>query len=199
MKLVEGISKEIGDFTYIDKDTFSTPFFTEDYCKYFIQTFEDLGFEVDENGNYDTLIHRPPGGEEMCKQFLEAVESKIEPEILKCFTSVIKNRLWSGYPVPFIKKFFSTGQKNLDMHSDNSLLTLFVKLNNDFTGCETIFPRQNWNMKDLPVGHMVIFPGAITHPHYTTELFEGIKYSLIGRVSILIPRENKFDNLKDIW
>jgi hypothetical protein len=198
LRLLSGISEEIGNFTYIDKDTFSTPFFTEEYCKHFIEVFENHGFEVDENGNYDTLIHHPPEGDQICKDFLSVVEEKIEPEILNCFTHVIKNRLWSGYPVPFIKKFFKKGQKNLNLHSDNSLLTLFVKLNNDFEGCETVFPRQNWNMKDLPVGHMAIFPGSITHPHYTTELFEGTKYSLIGRISILTPRENKFDNLKDV-
>tara|TARA_R110001583_G_scaffold7985_10_gene38949 strand:+ start:38748 stop:39344 length:597 start_codon:yes stop_codon:yes gene_type:complete len=198
LKLIEGISEQIGSFSYIDKDTFSTPFFTEEYCNHFIDKFENLGFDVDENGNYDTLIHLPPGGEEICKDFLKVVEDKIEPEILKCFTHVIKNRLWRGYPVPFIKKFFKTGQKDLNLHSDNSLITLFVKLNNSFDGCETIFPRQDWNMKDLPVGHMAVFPGSITHPHYTTELFSGIKYSLIGRVSILTPRENKFDDLKSI-
>jgi|TARA_Y100000034_G_scaffold131156_1_gene191300 hypothetical protein len=74
----------------------------------------------------------------------------------------------------------------------------FVKLNNNFEGCETVFPRQEWNTKDLPVGHMVTFPGVITHPHYTTRLASGIKYSLVGRVTILSPRENEFDDIAKI-
>jgi len=198
LRLVDGISDQIGNFTYIDKDTFSTPFFTEEYCKYFIDIFENHGLQVHKNGNYDTLIHHPPDGDEMCRDYLRIVKDKVEPEIVNCFTHVIKNRLWRGYPVPFIKKFSSTGQRDLNMHVDNSLLTLFVKLNDDFIGCETIFPRQDINLKDVKVGHMIVFPGVVTHPHYTTALESGIKYSLVGRASILTPRENIFDNLEDI-
>ena len=197
MKLIEGIHDNVGKFDYIDKDTFTTPFFTEEYCKHFIDLFEDYGFTVDENGNYDTLIHRPPGGDEICSSFLRVVQEKIEPEIVKAFTPVIKNRLWSGYPVPFIKKFSDTGQKKLKLHSANSLITLFIKLNDDFKGCNTVFPRQDWSTDKLQVGHMAIFPGAITHPHFTKRLESGTKYSLIGRVSILTHRENKFDNIND--
>lgn len=197
LKINEGIHRDIGKFSYIDKDTFSTPFFTKEYCKYFISLFEELGFDVDENGNYDTLIHKVPAGDELCESFLTVVQEIIEPEILKAFTPAIKNRLWRGYPVPFIKKFSSLGQTKLKLHSDNSLITLFVKLNDEFEGCETVFPRQNWNMKDLEVGHMVIFPGSITHPHYTKKMISGCKYSLVGRISILSPRENQFDSIRE--
>ena len=86
MRLKDGIHKDIGKFTYVDKDTFLTPFFTREYCDHFIGLFEDLGFEVDENGNYDTLIHRVAGGDQICADFNEIVENVIEPEILKAFT-----------------------------------------------------------------------------------------------------------------
>ena len=38
---------------------------------------------------------------------------------------------------------------------------------------------------------MIIIPEVITHPHYTSKLEWGIKYSLIERISILDPRESK--------
>ena len=198
MRLRDGIHEDVGVITYIDDNTVSTPFFTGEYCRYFIDLFEELGFAVDKNGNYDTLIHKASGGDEICSSFLDVVERAIEPEILKVFTPAIKSRLWHGYPVPFIKKFSGTGQTDLSLHNDNSLLTLFVKLNDDFEGCETIFPRQKWSMKDAKVGHMVIFPGVATHPHYTTELFSGVKYSLVARISILTPRTNEFDDIRDV-
>lgn len=197
MRLRDGIHEDIGKFTYVDKDTLLTPFFTSEYCKHFIGLFEELGFEVDDNGNYDTLIHKVKGGDEICADFTEIVESVIEPEIVKAFTPAIKNRLWQGFPIPFVKKFSKVGQKTLDLHSDNSLMTLFVKLNDDFKGCRTVFPRQEWSLDDVPAGTMAVFPGSITHPHYTTELFEGSKYSLVARVTILTHRTNKFDNISD--
>ena len=154
--------------------------------------------EVDEFGNCDTLINVGPKGNEICYSFSDIFERIIEPEILKAFTSAPKNRLWSGLPVPFIKKFSDKGQTSLKLHTDNSLFTLFVKLNDDYQGCDTIFPRQNWSMGDLSIGHMVIFPGVATHPHYTTQLTSGVKYSLIGRHSILQPRKNEFDNIVNL-
>ena len=198
MEFNQGIHKDIGNFSYINNDLFTTAFFTEEYCRYFIGLFEKLGFEIDNTGNYDTFINKVHGGNIICNSFLKIVERYIEPEILKTFTLAVKNRLWSGYPVPFIKKFSKTGQYNLKLHSDNSLFTLFVKLNDDFEGCDTIFPRQKWSTKDLGVGNVVIFPGVVTHPHYTTQLTSGVKYTLVGRVSILEARHDMFDDIENV-
>ena len=67
MEFNQGIHEDLGNFNYINNDTISTAFFTEEYCRYFIGLFENLGFEIDENGNYDTLINKVPGGNEICK------------------------------------------------------------------------------------------------------------------------------------
>lgn len=192
MKLINGIDKNIGNVSYVDKDTIITPFFTSSYCDYLIQKFNNFGWEVDKNGNYDTYLHKIENGFEDCKDFLSIIKDKLEPVIVENWTHVIKNRLWKYYPVPFGKKFSSKGQKDLNLHVDNSLLTLFVKLNDDYTGCNTVFPRQNWNTSELNKGSMLIMPGIVTHPHYTESLKSGEKYSLIGRVSILDVRESNY-------
>jgi len=198
MNFIEGLSPAIGDFRYVDNDLMITKFFTKQYCDYLISQFEKSGFTVDEDGNYDMLMHEIEGGSDLCFLYLDAVKKYIEPAILKNWTPAIKNRLWSGYPIPFCKKFSDTGQKSLKMHSDNSLLTLFVKLNSDYKGCNTIFPRQRWSMDDVAAGEMMIFPGSITHPHYTERLESGVKYSLIGRISILETREKSHDNIENL-
>ena len=127
-----------------------------------------------------------------CQDFLDVIKTKIEPAIIENWTSVIKNRLWKYYPVPFGKKFSNKGQKDLKLHVDNSLITLFVKLNDDYTGCNTVFPRQSWDTSYLEKGSMLVIPGIITHPHYTTMLESGVKYSFIGRISILDVRESDY-------
>jgi len=200
MRLVEGIDKNIGKCQYVDKDTIITPFFTEEYCDYLIEKFENYGWKIDDDGNYDTYLHLIENGKQDCKDFLNITKNKIEPEIIKNWTHVIKNRLWKYHPVPFAKKFDVNGQKKLKLHVDNSLLTLFVKLNSDYEGCNTVFPRQDWNTSFLKKGQMLIIPGIITHPHYTEKLKSGVKYSLIGRISILDIRESNYfaDNIESV-
>jgi len=105
MRLKEGIHKDLGKFNYIDKETIITPFFTNEYCDYLIKLFDDFGWEIDGQGNYDTYLHKIKNGKEACKDFLEIIKQKIEPEIVKNWTPAIKGRLWKYYPVPFAKKF----------------------------------------------------------------------------------------------
>ena len=192
MKLKDGIHNQIGQFINLDKDTLITPFFTAEYCDYLIEKFNKHGWEVDQNGNYDTYLHKIEEGKSDCRDFLNVVKEKIEPKIVENWTHVIKNRLWKYYPVPFGKKFSKKGQEDLKLHVDNSLITLFVKLNDDYQGCDTVFPRQNWDTSYLKKGDMLVIPGVITHPHYTTSLESGEKYSLIGRISILDVRESDY-------
>ena len=94
MRLKDGIDKDIGNLKFVDKDTIITPFFTSEYCDYLISKFNNLGWEVDEDGNYDTYLHKVADGNLDCKDFLEVVQEKIEPHILENWTHVIKNRLW---------------------------------------------------------------------------------------------------------
>lgn len=200
MRLIEGISNDVGTFNYVDNDTITTPFFTREYCDYLIKKLNDYGSDIDSNGNYNTYLHKIKDGVNDCKDYLSIIRKVIEPEIEKNWTHVIKNRLWEHYPVPFIKKYNKTGQKKLNLHSDNALFTFLVKLNDDYSGCNTIFPRQNWSTDQLGKGEMLIAPGIVTHPHYTESLLGGEKYTLIGRGTILDVRRNvdASDNIEDI-
>ena len=99
-----------------------------------------------------------------------------------------------------MKKFSLKGQTELKLHVDNSLITFLVKLNDNYGGCDTVFPRQKWDTRNLKKGEMVINPGIITHPHYTTKLTWGEKYTLVGRVTILDVRESEktSDNIESV-
>tara|TARA_B100000029_G_scaffold507535_1_gene592373 strand:+ start:386 stop:1003 length:618 start_codon:yes stop_codon:yes gene_type:complete len=200
MKLKDGIHSDIKKFTYLNQETIITPFFTNDYCDHLINRLEKHGWKVDENGNYDMYLNEIEDGKEWCRDFLEIIKKDIEPEIVKNWTEAIKGRLWKYYPVPFAKKFSLKGQSELDLHVDNALITFFVKLNDNFGGCDTVFPRQKWDTSNLKKGEMLIIPGIITHPHYTKKLTWGEKYSLVGRVSILDVRESKeySDNIESV-
>ncbi|MFM8867081.1 MAG: 2OG-Fe(II) oxygenase [Ilumatobacteraceae bacterium] len=53
-----------------------------------------------------------------------------------------------------------------------------VKLNESYEGAELEFPRQGFSNKDLRVGDIVVWPSLVTHPHRSTPLVSGTKYSL---------------------
>jgi len=98
----------------------------------------------------------------------------IEPIIGKHWTCCS----YRGLRDAFIIKYSMNGQKHLRLHSDISLITGSVKLNDDYTGGELYFPRQDFSNKDVPVGKCILFPGQVTHPHTSKELKSGTKFSL---------------------
>ena len=78
----------------------------------------------------------------------------------------------------FVIKYEMDKQRSLRLHQDASLVTGSVKLNDDYEGGILEFPRQGVSNKDIPIGKCILFPGQVTHPHTSTELQSGIKYSL---------------------
>ena len=78
----------------------------------------------------------------------------------------------------FTMRYSVETQKELGLHTDASLVTGSVKLNEDYEGAELIFPRQDFNNIKVPKGKCILFPGEVTHGHYVPELLSGVKYSL---------------------
>ena len=85
---------------------------------------------------------------------------------------------WYGLRDAFIIKYTMEGQKKLRVHTDASLVTGSVKLNDSYSGGELYFPRQDFSNKDIPVGKCILFPGQVTHCHESKPITEGTKYSL---------------------
>ena len=77
----------------------------------------------------------------------------------------------------FVMKYSLDTQRTLGLHTDASLVTGSVKLNDDYEGATLIFPRQNVTNRDIPVGKMLLFPGPLTHGHHVDPLTRGTKYS----------------------
>jgi GR25 family glycosyltransferase involved in LPS biosynthesis len=78
----------------------------------------------------------------------------------------------------FIMKYNPETQKELNLHTDASLVTGSIKLNDDYEGGELVFPRQGVSNNRVPVGNCILFPGMVTHGHECKEITKGTKYSL---------------------
>ncbi len=91
-------------------------------------------------------------------------------------------RYWVPYAHYHLRKAFTMRysmdtQRTLGRHTDASLVTGSVKLNDDYEGATLVFPRQNVTNRDIPVGKMLLFPGQVTHGHMVDPLTKGTKYS----------------------
>jgi len=89
--------------------------------------------------------------------------------------------IWRDLYILIYHKDNSNGLNNV-VHADFSNYTFSCGLTNasEFEGGELVFPRQNFSMK-IDKGQMLIFPGGLTHPHYTKDVIDGTRFQFIGQ------------------
>jgi len=78
----------------------------------------------------------------------------------------------------FIIKYEKGGQEKLRQHHDVAQVSASVKLNDTYEGALLDFPRQNFTNAHLPIGSLLAWPSLVTHPHGSTPITSGVKYSL---------------------
>jgi len=78
----------------------------------------------------------------------------------------------------FIIKYEQGGQEELRQHHDVAQVSASVKLNDTYEGALLEFPRQNFTNAQLLVGSLLAWPSLVTHPHGSTPITSGVKYSL---------------------
>ena len=78
----------------------------------------------------------------------------------------------------FIIKYEKGGQEELRQHHDVAQVSASIKLNDTYEGAFLEFPRQDFTNAQLPVGSLLAWPSLVTHPHGSTPITSGVKYSL---------------------
>ena len=162
------------DYEVLDNDIILVDFLSKSMCDRMIELSE-------RHGNY-----KPDEGDKVPGQEIRLKELDSLDELSRYwekFMAPIIDKHWDpcnfyGVRDAFIIKYTMDGQRKLRLHSDASLVTGSVKLNDDYTGGELYFPRQKFSNKDVPVGKCILFPGQVSHPHTSKELQSGTKWSL---------------------
>ena len=85
---------------------------------------------------------------------------------------------YHGINDAFIIKYQQGGQEELRPHHDVAQVSASIKLNDAYEGAVLEFPRQGANNAALPVGSLLAWPSLVTHPHHSTRITKGTKYSL---------------------
>jgi GR25 family glycosyltransferase involved in LPS biosynthesis len=159
-----------------DPNVYSFPFLSAQNCNYLIKRAESHGGWAPLPG--DAF----PAYEIRLKEFAPDVYEKLVEYVKTVMYKTVKfvyNPLdLKGLKDCFIMRYTMDTQRSLGLHHDTSLVTGSVKLNTGYSGGILQFPRSGMTNENIPLGHMMIFPGQVTHPHLCTELTSGVKYSL---------------------
>lgn len=161
-------------YEYINDDMLLVDYMTPTMC-------EDMIRRADADGEWGSLSYDKFPAQEIRLKKLGLWE-ELQEHWNEVINPIIEYH-WKpmqmyGMRDAFVMRYSLETQKELALHTDASLVTGSVKLNDDYEGGELIFPRQKISNKNLPIGKMLLFPGAVTHGHACTELLSGVKYSL---------------------
>ena len=153
------------------------PLFTDKFCDEIIQLAESNTWITDRHEFYPTV-----------DQSMEEIGmGEIYQSVLETFVYPIfiwywglEGDNWETLPSEnFIAKYSIDNQGSLDLHHDVSLITLNVRLNDDFTGGGTYLPKYNLTVNPRKKGNALAHPGMITHKHGGRPVDSGTRYILV--------------------
>jgi hypothetical protein len=162
-------------------DILLVEFWKPEFCKMIIDASDQLN-------SYESRPTDPVPGQELridqihpdlYRSFCMHWKRLIQP-ILDDYYQLPAEQWFMGWRVPFMIKYDMNKQRYLRPHMDGSLVTGTVRMNDEYSGGELIFPRQKYKNTHVPVGSMLIWPSSIQHIHYSDELKSGTKYSLVA-------------------
>ena len=162
------------DYEVIGDEVLVTPLFSEAECNLLIE-------ESEKAGDWQSM-----GGDKFPAQEIrirkinmwKPVDAIWAEKLGKIAETHWTPMMHIGLRDAFTMRYTLDTQTSLGLHTDASLVTGSVKLNDEYDGAELVFPRQGFSNKDVPVGHCILFPSSVTHGHKVEELTAGVKYSL---------------------
>jgi hypothetical protein len=155
---------------------FAMSCWTPQFCQALIRAAEAAGGFTAEPGD-------PVPGHEISL-------AMISPRLFEAVQNDMGERIWPqlqqqwplidyhGINDAFIIKYQQGGQEELRPHHDVAQVSASIKLNDAYEGAVLEFPRQGANNAALPVGSLLAWPSLVTHPHHSTRITKGTKYSL---------------------
>ncbi|MEH0741458.1 hypothetical protein H4F05_07990 [Vibrio cholerae] len=159
-------------------DIFTFPLLSDVFVQFLCSMADKYGRWYRENGDE----YSAP--EMRIRRISQGLEDVIGIIIEKHINPILSILYMDSYEIgwiepPFIIRYEESTQKEMGLHFDGqSELTLSVPLSDKFKGGGLYFPRQNYSTSNVPVGHVIIFPGGPSHIHKAVSIENGERYSL---------------------
>jgi hypothetical protein len=172
----DGAAAPIGASRLVADDLLELAFWTPEFCATVVRAAEAVGaFAADED---DPV----PGREISLAAISPRLFAHLEDDLLVRAMPVIRETWpyvdYCGLRDAFVIKYAPGQQEELRIHHDVAQLSGTIRLNDGYRGAALEFPRQGWDNGSVPVGHLIVWPSLVTHPHRATPLEAGVKYGL---------------------
>ena len=161
---------------------YELPLFTEAFCKEAIELAETANkWTLDRHEHYptnDVLLHEI-GLDDIYNRVLKEF---VLPMCINKYT--LEGRGWDSMSSEnFMARYTTERQSHLALHHDFSHISAVVKLNDEFDGGGTYFPRFDKVLNPARVGTIAVHPGMITHRHGGRPIYSGKRYILTSFMS----------------
>ena len=153
------------------------PLFTDKFCKDIIALAEQENkWTIDRHEFYPTndVLLPELGLDEIYNKVIDEV---IKPLCVHYWTLEGWNSIESEN---FMARYTTDRQSHLSLHHDFSHITMVVKLNDEFEGGGTWFPKYNKLSNPKRVGTATLHPGMITHLHGARPIYAGKRYICVS-------------------
>lgn len=174
-------------------DIYNFPLFSEFFCRDLIQLAEKYGnWSAGKNNHRDSRMglnyyeNYPTVDIQLFELKLEKIWNQIVFNYIAPMTKILYNNYKTkDINLAFIVKYTANNQSSLDAHHDASTYTVNIALNsnNDYQGGGCRFIRQNYILKDQPVGMCCMHPGRLTAYHEGLPVSNGTRYILVSFIN----------------
>lgn len=158
---------------------FEFPLFTQKFCDDVIALAETKNMWTEGRHEFyptnDVLLNELGLGD-IYKRVLREIVTPLATHIWQLEGAWLKN----PYSEDFMIKYSMDKQGHLSLHHDYSYFTCGVKLNDEFEGGGTYFPRYGVCVTPKRNGNAFIHPGAISHKHGARPIHNGIRYIIVS-------------------
>ena len=178
LERILGYQDAIDDSSLISKvadEIFSLSCWTQNFCSALINAAESTGtFEPNPN---DPVPGHEVSLAVISPRLFNAVEldfgSRIWPQLQQQWPLID----YHGIQDIFVIKYEVGQQEELRLHHDVAQVSASIKLNDGYEGALLEFPRQNFSNQETKIGQIIAWPSLVTHPHCSTPITKGVKYS----------------------
>lgn len=164
-------------YNIVGPDVLEMDFMTPDMCQKLINKAENYGKWESMSG--DKFPAQELRIRELDLNLFNYLETYFQNKVYPLIEQYWFPLKMYGLRDAFIIKYSPETQASLKCHHDASLVSGNVKLNDDYTGGDTFFYRQNYSNINTPVGKIIMWPGQVTHGHEGREVTSGTKYNLV--------------------
>jgi hypothetical protein len=156
------------------------PLFTTEFCEEVIELAEHVNKWTDDR--HDSY---PTNDVLLDNLQLQKIYQRVQKEIIFPLCSYIwqlgTGDEWSNlYCENFLARYTTDKQGHLSVHHDDSDISMIVKMNNDFEGGGTWFPKYNTLSNPDRIGTASIHPGRLTHRHGARPITSGKRYVIVS-------------------